>query len=116
MTTQYRVLSKREDAHGDAIWAAAWGKGGDSIVTGSLDDTVKVWTWSDHDHHQRRRGRRTRERLELRRTLRGHQLGVVSVDVSPDGRRAASSSLDGRLRLWDIPGEAQEFSGDSGEM
>lgn len=36
-------------AHDDAIWTAAWGKseadGTETIVTGSLDDMVKVWKW-----------------------------------------------------------------------
>lgn len=36
-------------AHEDAIWTAAWGKsekdGSETIITGSLDDTVKVWKW-----------------------------------------------------------------------
>lgn len=36
-------------AHDDAIWTAAWGKseadGSETIITGSLDDMVKVWKW-----------------------------------------------------------------------
>ena len=36
-------------AHDDAIWTAAWGRseadGTDTIITGSLDDMVKVWKW-----------------------------------------------------------------------
>lgn len=36
-------------AHDDAIWTAAWGKSEadvtETIVTGSLDDMVKVWKW-----------------------------------------------------------------------
>lgn len=36
-------------AHEDAIWTAAWGRsekdGSETIVTGSLDDLVKVWKW-----------------------------------------------------------------------
>lgn len=36
-------------AHDDAIWTAAWGKseadGTETIITGSLDDMVKVWKW-----------------------------------------------------------------------
>ncbi|GLD46676.1 WD repeat-containing protein 61 [Lates japonicus] len=47
MSTQYSILFKQEHAHDDAIWTAAWGKseadGSETIVTGSLDDMVKVW-------------------------------------------------------------------------
>lgn len=59
----------------------------DFIVTGSLDDTVKVWDLKDN-------------RLELRQQLSGHSLGVVSVAVSNDGSTIASSSLDSGLCIW----------------
>lgn len=59
----------------------------DFIVTGSLDDTVKIWDVKDN-------------RLELQQQLSGHSLGVVSVAVSSDGRTIASSSLDSGLCIW----------------
>lgn len=59
----------------------------DFIVTGSLDDTVKVWNVKD-------------EHLELQQQLSGHSLGVVSVAVSKDGETIASSSLDSSLCIW----------------
>lgn len=59
----------------------------DFIVTGSLDDAVKVWNVKDN-------------RLELRQQLAGHSLGVVSVAVSSDGSKIASSSLDSGLCIW----------------
>lgn len=59
----------------------------DFIVTGSLDDTVKVWNVKD-------------DRLELQQQLSGHSLGVVSVAVSNDGETIASSSLDSGLCIW----------------
>ncbi|KAI4826052.1 hypothetical protein KUCAC02_021707 [Chaenocephalus aceratus] len=105
MTTQYSILFKQEHAHDDAIWTAAWGKseadGSDTIVTGSLDDMVKVWKWGD-------------EKLELQWSLEGHQLGVVSVDISHNGAIAASSSLDAHIRLWDLESGKQIKSMDAG--
>lgn len=59
----------------------------DFIVTGALDDTVKIWNLKDN-------------RLELRQQLAGHSLGVVSVAVSNDGSKIASSSLDSGLCIW----------------
>lgn len=56
------------------------------IVTGSLDDTVKIWNVRD-------------DQLKLRKELSGHSLGVVSVAISNDGSKIASSSLDSGLYI-----------------
>lgn len=45
----------------------------DFVVTGGIDDVVKVWAWRN-------------DQLELRHRLEGHALGVVSVDTSFDGK------------------------------
>lgn len=45
----------------------------DIIVTGGLDDVVKVWNFEDNE-------------LSLRHTLTGHSLGIVSVAISSDGQ------------------------------
>lgn len=42
------------------------------------------------------------ETLELKCIFEGHSLGVVSVDISNDGRYAVSSSLDCHIRFWDL--------------
>ena len=63
-------------AHEDGIWAGAWTKslkdGSEHIISGSIDDKVKIWSWY-------------KEKLELKYTCTGHRLGVVSVDVNPQG-------------------------------
>lgn len=109
---QYSLLHKQEFAHEESIWCVAWGRTknaadksdvemkdadddhdqnedepNDFIVTGSLDDTVKIWDVKD-------------DRLELQQQLSGHSLGVVSVAVSNDGKTIASSSLDSGLFVW----------------
>lgn len=106
-------MHQQELAHEESIWSVAWGRTNepkklpadenadpdasnestvapefnDFIVTGSLDDTVKIWDLVDN-------------RLEFRKTLTGHSLGVVSVAVSSDGQLIASSSLDSGLCIW----------------
>ena len=79
-------------------------------MSGSLDDTVKAWLWSvaplmPHafpDDLRLRVPRNEDEGLELRYIFEGHSLGVVSVDISCDGRTAATSSLDCHIRFWDL--------------
>lgn len=46
----------------------------DYIVTGGVDDLVKVWELQD-------------DRLVLKHKLEGHSLGVVSVAISNNGKR-----------------------------
>jgi hypothetical protein len=41
-------------------------------------------------------------KLEEASTFQGHFLGVVSMSASADGRMCAVSSLDGRLRIWNL--------------
>ena len=96
-------MHKEESAHEDGIWSCAWGRtqlekpAGDEqtetnrgefvlhdekqkpetvdfIVTGGLDDLVKVWDIREDNT------------LKLRHQLKGHSLGVVSVAVSSDGK------------------------------
>lgn len=99
---QFSLLHKEENAHDNALWACAWGrdpepasagdentppeeanpfdfdkkepKPNDFIVTGGLDDLVKVWDLREDNT------------LKLRHQLKGHALGVVSVAVSSDGQ------------------------------
>jgi WD40 repeat protein len=59
---------------------------GKRIVSGSEDQTVKVW---DAD--------KGKELL----TLKGHTGGVESVCLSADGKRIVSGSADSTMRVWD---------------
>ncbi|CAD6238110.1 GSCOCG00008397001-RA-CDS [Cotesia congregata] len=108
----YSLAHKTENAHEDSIWSCAWGRpkkkidtqpdnedsqdsirsssdDAEYIVTGSVDDLVKVWEQKNGS-------------LKLKHKLSGHSLGVVSVAISSDGTKCASSSLDSSLRLWDL--------------
>lgn len=95
---KFSLLHKQEQAHEESIWSVAWGRikdfrsrvlsidneyqfgeekvkdtYTDYVVTGSLDDYVKVWNCVD-------------DKLQLLHQLSGHSLGVVSVDISSDGK------------------------------
>jgi len=57
------------------------------IVSGSWDQTVRVW--------ERDTGKEVQK-------LTGHQSGVDSVAVTPDGRYIVSGSSDETVRVWSI--------------
>lgn len=109
----YSLVHKKESAHNDSIWSCAWGRhskeksshdqdgdhsrdsitsddgAADYIVTGGVDDLVKVWELED-------------DSLKMKHELEGHSLGVISVAVSNDGKLCASSSLDSSMRIWNL--------------
>jgi len=88
-------LKNLAGAHNDGIWAAAWSPATDShpglLITGSVDETVKLWKGDE---------------LELDRTNTGHSLGVVAVAAHPGGTIAASTSLDSFVRVWEVDSNA----------
>ena len=77
-----RVLA----GHTDWVRAVAVTPDGARAVSGSWDNTVRVWDLA------------TGEAL---RVLAGHTLPVAAVAVTPDGARAVSGSLDRTVRVWD---------------
>ncbi|CAN8326517.1 unnamed protein product [Cochlearia groenlandica] len=84
-------LKSIENAHEDSVWAATWVPATEDrpalLLTGSLDETVKLWRADE---------------LDLVRTNTGHSLGVASVAAHPSGIIAASSSLDSFVRVFDV--------------
>jgi WD repeat-containing protein 61 len=78
-------------AHEDGIWAGAWTKslkdGSEHIISGSIDDKVKIWSWF-------------KEKLELKYTCTGHRLGVVSVDVNPQGTGLSNEPQSSRVIFY----------------
>uniref|UniRef100_M4D1G7 Uncharacterized protein n=1 Tax=Brassica campestris TaxID=3711 RepID=M4D1G7_BRACM len=81
-------LKSIENAHEDSVWAATWVPATEDrpslLLTGSLDETVKLWRADE---------------LDLVRTNTGHSLGVAAVAAHPSGIIAASSSLDSFYKL-----------------
>ncbi|CDI97442.1 WD repeat containing protein 61 [Echinococcus multilocularis] len=89
----YSLKYKQEKAHGDGIWCCSWRKresdGKDLLITGCLDNTLKLWNWDGNA-------------LNLLGSLDGHRLGIVSVDINKAGTLAASGSLDNQIIFWDL--------------
>jgi WD40 repeat protein len=73
-------------SHQDYVNSVTFSPDGQTLASGSSDQTVKLWD--------------VRTGQELR-TLREHQDAVISVTFSPDGKTLASGSSDKTVKLWD---------------
>jgi WD40 repeat protein/tRNA A-37 threonylcarbamoyl transferase component Bud32 len=75
------------EGHGAPVRSVSFSRDGALIVSGSHDNTVRVWDSPS--------GRTVR-------TFRGHDSWVRSCAFSPDGRTVVSASHDHRATLWNI--------------
>ena len=82
------------DGHQNIVTTAVYMPEGDKVVTGSADQTVRLWDIQTGEELQR---------------FTGHSGPVMSVAVSEDGRFIASSSLDGTVRLIDLSTNSETF-------
>jgi WD40 repeat protein len=73
--------------HEGAVTSLAVSADGRLVVTGSRDDTARLWDAA------------TGEEL---RCLRGHMDDVTSLAFSPDGRWVATGSRDDSVRIWEV--------------
>ena len=81
--------------HTDWVWSVAFSPDGETLASGSLDDTIRLWDARTGEYQQ---------------TLEGHTDWVLSVAFSPDGSTLASGSMDNTIRLWDThTGELQQI-------
>ena len=86
--------------HTDSVTSIAFSSDGSMLVSGSWDETVRLWDAVTG---------------EEKATLKGHAgptgAGVYSVAFSPDGSTLASGSQDATVRLWDaVMGEEESHS------
>ncbi len=73
--------------HTSDVYAVALSCDGERLLSGSSDNTVKLWDVASG---------------ECAGTLTGHSATVASVAFSPDGRLALSGSHDNTVKLWDL--------------
>lgn len=73
--------------HSSGVNAVAISKDNRFFVSGSADNTVKLWDL---------------ETGRLEKTLKGHHDCVVSVTFTPDNRWVVSGSFDNTMKIWDI--------------
>jgi hypothetical protein len=73
--------------YSQTVWSVSFSPDGQTLASGSADNTIKLWNW------------RSRKLLQ---TLEGHANVVLSEAFSPDGQTLASGSADNTIKLWDI--------------
>ena len=74
-------------AHSSYVESVAFSPDGSRIVSGSADNSIKVWNVSTGI---------------CERTLNGHSRYVWSVAFSPDGSRIVSGSEDFSIKVWNV--------------
>ena len=85
-----------QKGHTSEVWSVAFAPDGQSILTGSRDNTAKLWDLKGH---------------ELQ-SFQGHTSYVWSVAFALDGQSILTGSRDKTAKLWDLKGhELQSFQG-----
>jgi WD40 repeat protein len=89
--------------HGGCAHAVAFGPDGRRALTGSCDNTARLWDVETGGQLQ---------------CFQGFQGQVNGVAIAPNGRVALTASNDGRVQLWDLqPGqEVRRFEGHQGAV
>ncbi|KAG2133310.1 WD40-repeat-containing domain protein, partial [Suillus clintonianus] len=83
-----KALNAPLQGHTDWVTSVAISQNGQHIVSGSHDETIRVWDM------------KTGEAVGA--PFRGHTGFVMSVAISPDGKHVVSGSSDKTIWVWDL--------------
>ncbi|MGB5635832.1 MAG: DnaJ domain-containing protein [Waterburya sp.] len=84
-----RIISKYRNpsSHQNVIYALIYNNKGDLLISGSADQTIKIWNYVTGS---------------LKFTLSGHTASVRTLAISPCDRFLISGSADRTIRIWDL--------------
>ncbi|KAG6331608.1 hypothetical protein ID866_7480 [Astraeus odoratus] len=88
-TREWPSVEVELTGHTDEVMSVAFSPDGTRIISGSHDNTVRVWD------AEKGKG------VQIGRPLEGHSNGVTSVAFSPDGTRIIAGLHDHTVRVWD---------------
>jgi WD40 repeat protein len=103
------LKSEKANAHSSTVTSVAFSPDGKTIVSGSYDETIKVWDAGAFWARNRPSLAETdRSRLPLAATLElkaektnAHDRIINSVAFSPDGTKIVSACAGGTIKVWD---------------
>jgi WD40 repeat protein len=78
--------------HGDSVYTVALTPDGQRLVTGSFDNSVRLWDLASG------------KELKVFGGPQGHTKMVNAVAVSSDGSAVISGGVEPSLKVWDLPG------------
>jgi len=75
------------EGHTASVTAVAFSPDGNLVVSGSVDNTLRLWRV---------------DQSQLLRTMQGHPFPILSVKFTPNGATLVTGSMDGQIRLWQV--------------
>ncbi|OKH42756.1 WD40 repeat domain-containing protein, partial [Scytonema sp. HK-05] len=87
LTTPGGQLIRTLTGHSDSVYAVALTPDGKYVISGSSDNTLKVWNL---------------ETGQEKSTLTGHSHWVYAVALTSDGKYVISGSFDKTLKVWNL--------------
>ncbi len=87
-----QTLDRDSGGHSGGVWVIALSSDGNRLLSGSQDQTLKLW--DTHSGH-------------LIATLSGHQSWIRAVAISPNHQMLLSGSADGMLKIWQADDSGQ---------